>query len=198
MNKEKFKQLQQDLIKHHIDCEGNACTSHPIFCVQTKKIVWGVDEDNDWDVQEVYDSCNCESYESILDYIKNQDEGFDKEHLENLCDYLSEEVFDWENCHDVIKNELEACSWYTEKDIVDFFNDSGLEIHMCYGKTVYEDVDFLLTRAEAEKYIDRWSYKLNSPRIYVKSMWQNNHMRDFIEAIMNGDIVWNDHPKTTS
>tara|TARA_B100001105_G_scaffold136402_1_gene109292 strand:- start:5643 stop:6221 length:579 start_codon:yes stop_codon:yes gene_type:complete len=190
MNKELFEQLKQELIKHHIDCEGNACTSHPVFCVQTKKVIWGIDSEYDYDVTSLYDNCNSESYDSLLDYLKAQDDDFDKEYLERVCDYLGEESAVWESCYEVVANELENHSWHTESDITEFLNDLGLEVHSCYGKTVYEDVDFLLTRTAAEEYIENWSYKLNSPRIYVKSMWQNDYMRSFIKSIMEGEIVW--------
>ncbi|CAM0112402.1 hypothetical protein VPH5P1C_0243 [Vibrio phage 5P1c] len=191
MNKEKFKQLQQDLIKHHIDCEGNACTSHPIFCVQSKTVVWGVDPDYSWDVQEIYDNNECESYKSVSKWLADIDE-CDQEPLK---DYLLARL------EDSIEDIEEGNSLWDKSDLISAINDyhgEYYELTLCHGKSQYEDVDFLLTRTEAEAYIERWGYKLHSPRIYVKSLWQNDYMREFIKAIIDGDIVWNDDTKTTN
>ena len=100
MNKQDYEKLRQNLIKHHIKCEGNACTSHPMFMVQKKSIIWGLDSEYSYDVEEVYDQENCVAYEDLYSYFKDQDDEFDEEYLPKLLDILAIDLEDSEDAEE--------------------------------------------------------------------------------------------------
>lgn len=174
MNKQDFEKLQSDLHKHHVLCEGNACTSHPIFMVQKLSTVWGIDPEYSYDVTEIYDNDNAESYSSIVDFLVSQDEDFDEAHLTDLCDFVSEDYESGMTCKSVVESELEGSSWKSENDFVEFFKDRGVEITQCYGRYQWEDVTMFFTRGKAEEFCDTFGYRHGKLRVYVKSGWESD------------------------
>ena len=190
MDKQSFEKLKSDLHKHHILCEGNACTSYPIFMVQKRDTVWGIDPEYSYDSTEVYDGCNMESYSGIVDFLDTQDEDFDNEHLQDLCDFVSEEYRSGMTCKSVVEKELEDSLWKTETDFVEFFQECGVEINLCYGSHQWEDVTMFFTREKAEEFCNEFKYRHGKLRVYVKSGWESEEYKSLIKAVLDGDLVW--------
>tara|TARA_B100001105_G_scaffold249052_1_gene235510 strand:+ start:1830 stop:2447 length:618 start_codon:yes stop_codon:yes gene_type:complete len=199
MNKQDYEKLRQNLIKHHIDCKGNACTSHPMFMVQKKRIIWGLDIDHGWDVEEVYDQDNCVSYEDLRSYFKDQDGEFDEEYLPELLDILTidlEEPDDAEeyggitSCYELWKKYEDEVGLEQDYDVMESLSREGLEITKGYGKVIWEDVSMFFDREAAETFRDRFGYRHGEMRVYVKSGWENDQFRDIISAMIDGKLVW--------
>lgn len=149
-----------------------------------------MDSDYDYDVSELYDSDNEESYTGLLGFLKNQDQEFEDTFLSGLCDYLTEELIDWDNCHGLVENELESHSWHTESDIVGYFQEQGLEIYLCFGKVIWEDVTMFFDRDHAQEFVDTFGYRHGKLRVYVKSGWESDQYREIIAAMIEGKLVW--------
>ena len=196
MNKQDYEKLRQNLIKHHLDCKGNACTSHPMFMVQKKSVVWGLDSDYCYDIEEIHDGCNCVSYKTLLEYFQDQDEDFDEEYLPKLREFLSIDLEDEDWVEYV---DLTSCSalWEryegnigleSEEDVIDTLSD--LELTKGYGKVVWEDISMFFDRDAAETFRDKFGYRHGEMRVYVKSGWENDQFRDIIAAMIEGKLVW--------
>ena len=199
MNKQDYEKLRQNLIKHHIKCEGNACTSHPMFMVQKKNIIWGLDSDYSYDVEEVYDSDNCVAYEDLYSYFKDQDDEFDQEYLSKLLDILSidledaddaEEYGDITSCCELWKKYEDEVGLEQDYDVMESLSREGLELTKGYGKVVWEDVTMFFDRDAAEAFRDTFGYRYGKIRVYVKSGWENDQFRDIVAAMIEGKLVW--------
>tara|TARA_Y100000588_G_scaffold170332_2_gene184171 strand:+ start:2678 stop:3286 length:609 start_codon:yes stop_codon:yes gene_type:complete len=199
MNKQDYEKLRQNLIKHHIDCEGNACTSHPMFMVQKKSIVWGLDPRYSYDVEEVYDSDNMVSYSNLLDYFQDQDEDFDEEYLPKLLDILNidlsdhedyEEYGSYEHCSSVWEKYVDTVGLVSEEEVIERLSQYDLDLIRCYGKVVWEDVTMFFDRDAAEAFCDTFDYRHGKMRVDVKSGWDNDQFRDIIAAMIEGKLVW--------
>ncbi|AUR86303.1 hypothetical protein NVP1084O_096 [Vibrio phage 1.084.O._10N.261.49.F5] len=199
MNKQQYEQLVERLHDHHIKGEGNACTSHPIFSVQKRQVVWGLDSDYEYDVTSLYDYDNSESYGSLLEFFESQDEDFDEEHLPKLLDILcidlddeddAEEYGNYDCCSSVWQKYEDEVGLETEDDVVKDLSRHGLELTKSYGKTYWEDVTYFLTREPAEEFRDTFGYRHGKMRVYVKSGWESDQYRDIISAMIEGKLVW--------
>lgn len=199
MNKQDYEKLRQNLIKHHIDCEGNAFTSHPMFMVQKKSIIWGLDSEYNYDVEEVYDSDNMVSYSNLLDYFQDQDEDFDEDYLPKLLDILNIDISDpedyeeygsYEHCSSVWEKYVDTIGLVSEEEVIESLSREGLELTKCYGKVMWEDVTMFFDRDAAEAFCDTFGYRHGEMRVYVKSGWENDQFRDIIAAMIEGKLVW--------
>ena len=199
MNKKDYEKLRQNLINHHIKCEGNAYTSHPMFMVQKKSIVWGLDPRYSYDVEEVYDSDNCVAYEDLYSYFKDQDDEFDQEYLPRLLDILAidledpadaEEYGDITSCCELWKKYEGEISIDEDYDVMESLSREGLELTKGYGKVVWEDVSMFFDRDAAEAFCDTFDYRYGKMRVYVKSGWENGQFRDIVAAMIEGKLIW--------
>lgn len=190
MNKQEFENLKSDLHKHHILCEGNACTSHPIFMVQKRNTIWGIDPEFDYDVSEIWYDEACQGYNGIVDFLDSQDEDFDGKHIQALCDFVSEDYESGMTCRDIVEEELDNDIWKTEKDFVEFFQEEGVEINISYGRHQWEDITLFFTREKAEEFCNEFKYRHGKLRVYVKSGWESDEYKSLIESILDGDLVW--------
>lgn len=190
MNKQDFEKLKSDLHKHHILCEGNACTSHPIFMVQKLNIIWGVHPEYGYDVTEIWDHKDCQSYKGIVDFLDHQDEDFDIEHLQDLCDFVSEDYESGMTCKSIVEDEIDNVGRYSEDNFVEFFQENGVEITQGYGRHRWEDVTMFFTREKAEEFCNEFKYRHGKLRVYVKSGWESEEYKNLIKAILDGNLVW--------
>jgi uncharacterized short protein YbdD (DUF466 family) len=201
VNKQDFELLVGRLHDHHIKCEGNSCTSHPIFSVQKCNTVWGIDPDYNYDVENMYDSNEGKSYSTLLEYFQDmEDEDFDGKYVKILFDILSIDIEDeddyqefghLETCWEVWKKYEEDYALELEEDIINNLTTyHGLELYKCYGKVYWEDVTYFLTREAAEEFRDTFGYRHGEMRVYVKSGWESDQYKGLIRALLDGNLVW--------
>lgn len=197
MNKQDYEKLRQNLVKHHVDCIGNASTSHPIFMIQKQKVIWGLDSESCYNVSEIYDEKNETSYASLEDFFKEQDEDFDKEVLPELLgllsidledDYDLQEYGSFSTCFEVWQKYQEEEGLLYEDNIIHYLED----VHKIYGKLIWEDFTMFLDRDAAEEFLANFRYRHGKMRIYVRSGWESQQYRDLISAMIEGKLVWNE------
>lgn len=109
-------------------------------------------------------------------YGVNEDYSWDgfREHI-----FMDSEEFD----------DIEEVREYLEEDDVEFDDD---RIEIVYSARTWVDVNHHLTRESAERYIDKNSHNLSSPRVYVKSNNRCREIINLIDSIIDGRIVFND------
>lgn len=151
------KKLQK--ISKNLKNQDNRITADPIFYVQENKRIYGIDSQYDPEFTWLYmDGDNDEIEKEAWPHLKIIDED---------CFHEEEEV---RNAKKVIEEEFELDYSLCEK--VGFMD-------------VWVNVLPFFTEAGAQKYLDRYGYSLNKPRIYVASAYRNDEWNDVRKFLMN-------------
>ncbi|MGC3952418.1 ead/Ea22-like family protein, partial [Acinetobacter baumannii] len=106
--------------------KDNAGTDSPIFVVQEKKIVWGLDPASDSvEITNIVDADDESTYKSIDDFFESL-KATDKHALNGLAIEEEDELF----------LDVKAS---TQINILSDWNERN--IHICHGKYFWEDVN---------------------------------------------------------
>lgn len=137
--------------------QDNRIAAEPLFCVQTKRFVYGLDSEYA-DDYEYYDEDNCESYseDELIDILEERKQ----EAIEN-------------GTYDKYSDEFE----------LNPYDDPPAPFRRVYYKDYYETVTVHFTEKAADHYMRTNSHNLNEPRVYVTSQdraYEWNRLREIL------------------
>ncbi|EOQ73075.1 ead/Ea22-like family protein [Acinetobacter lactucae] len=155
--------------------KDNAGTDSPIFVVQAKNIVWGLDPTHDSvEITNIVDVDQDSKYKSVEEFFESL-KATDKHDLNGLAIDEEDELF-----LDVKTS--------TQFNILTDWNWNGHNVHICHGKYFWEDVNCHLTRSAAEAFIKRKSHDYGELRVFVKSLYWCDEFKNLLNAIISGEV----------
>lgn len=155
--------------------KDNAGTDSPIFVVQAKNIVWGLDPTHDSvEITNIVDVDQDSKYKSVEEFFESL-KATDKHDLNGLAIDEEDELF----------LDVKAS---TQFNILTDWNWNGHNVHICHGKYYWEDVNCHLTRSAAEAFIKRKSHDYGELRVFVKSLYWCDEFKNLLNAIISGEI----------
>lgn len=151
----------------------NAGTDSPIFVVQSKNIVWGLDPASDSvEITNIVDVDQESKYKSVEEFFESL-RAAEKHTLNGLAIDEEDELF-----LDVkASTQISILSDWDERSV-----------HICHGKYFWEDVNCHLTRAAADKFIKRKSHDYGELRVFVKSLYWCDEFKNLLNAIICGEV----------
>lgn len=151
----------------------NAGTDSPIFVVQSKNIVWGLDPASDSvEITNIVDVDQESKYKSVEEFFESL-RAAEKHTLNGLAIDEEDELF-----LDVkASTQISILSDWDERSV-----------HICHGKYFWEDVNCHLTRSAAEAFINRKSHDYGELRVFVKSLYWCDEFKNLLNAIINGEV----------
>jgi len=153
--------------------KDNAGTDSPIFVVQAKNIVWGLDPTHDSvEITNIVDVDQDSKYKSVEDFFESL-KASDKHDLNGLAIDEEDELF-----LDVKTS--------TQINILTDWNERN--VHICHGKYFWEDINCHLTRSAAEAFIKRKSHDYGELRVFVKSLYWCDEFKNLLNAIISGEV----------
>lgn len=153
--------------------KDNAGTDSPIFVVQAKNIVWGLDPASDSvEITNIVDADTDSKYKSVEDFFESL-KASDKHDLNGLAIDEEDELF-----LDVKTS--------TQINILTDWNERN--VHICHGKYFWEDINCHLTRSAAEAFIKRKSHDYGELRVFVKSLYWCDEFKNLLNAIISGEV----------
>ncbi|MES5712049.1 ead/Ea22-like family protein [Acinetobacter baumannii] len=153
--------------------QDNAGTDSPIFVVQEKKIVWGLDPASDSvEVINIVDADHESTFKTIDDFFESL-KATDKHALNGFAIEEEDELF----------LDVKAT---TQISILSDWYDRN--IHICHGKYFWEDVNCHLTRSAADAFIKRKSHDFGELRVFVKSLFWCEEFKNLLNAIISGEV----------
>lgn len=153
----------------------NAGTDSPIFVVQSKNIVWGLDPASDSvEITNIVDVDQESKYKSVEEFFDSL-KAAEKHDLNGLAIDEEDELF----------LDLKAS---TQFNILSDWNWNGHNVHICHGKYFWEDINCHLTRSAAEAFIKRKSHDYGELRVFVKSLYWCDEFKNLLNAIINGEV----------
>ncbi len=165
-----WQEFVAELIESH---KKHSCsTRDPIWMVQEKKIIHGMDADYASDSNWNYDGS---LFDTVVDLFDSLD-GAERHKINEYClaeyDELFPELDDSIQCEvmEEMATELK-CDWYEVHHVQEWVN-----------------VQAFLTRHDADRYIKRQSHNHGELRVYVESTWRSPQLRDVIQAILDGEL----------
>lgn len=152
-------QEQLDTLVHNLNTQDNRITADPLFLVEQKNRVYGVDPDyNTQGYIWVNEDDSSESYDTDEDL---------KAHL--LSKGKPVEEIDW-----------------TFDDTIEIGETTYKKLHY---HEYYEFVCAHFTEAAADRYIKLNRHNLNEPRTYVSSQYRCHEWNAVVEALKSGQLV---------
>ncbi|MEB3865936.1 ead/Ea22-like family protein [Acinetobacter sp. IK31] len=153
--------------------KDNAGTDSPIFVVQAKNIVWGLDPASDSvEITNIIDVDQDSKFKTIDDFFESL-KAVDKHALNGLAIDEEDELF----------LDVKAS---TQINIISDWNERN--IHICHGKYFWEDVNCHLTRSAADAFIKRKSHDFGELRVFVKSLYWCEEFKNLLNAIISGEV----------
>jgi hypothetical protein len=158
--------------------KDNAGTDSPIFVVQAKNIVWGLDPTHDSvEITNIVDVDQDSKYKSVEEFFESL-KATDKHDLNGLAIDEEDELF----------LDVKAS---TQFKILTDWNWNGHNVHICHGKYFWEDINCHLTRSAAEAFIKRKSHDYGELRVFVKSLYWCDEFKNLLNAIITGEVGLN-------
>lgn len=155
--------------------KDNAGTDSPIFVVQAKNIVWGLDPTHDSvEITNIVDVDQDSKYKSVEEFFESL-KATDKHDLNGLAIDEEDELF----------LDVKAS---TQFNILTDWNWNGHKVHICHGKYFWEDINCHLTRAAADEFIKRKSHDYGELRVFVKSLYWCDEFKNLLNAIISGEV----------
>lgn len=155
--------------------KDNAGTDSPIFVVQAKNIVWGLDPASDSvEITNIVDVDQDSKYKSVEEFFESL-KATDKHDLNGLAIDEEDELF----------LDVKAS---TQFNILTDWNWNGHNVHICHGKYFWEDINCHLTRSAAEAFIKRKSHDYGELRVFVKSLYWCDEFKNLLNAIISGEV----------
>lgn len=155
--------------------KDNAGTDSPIFVVQAKNIVWGLDPTHDSvEITNIVDVDQDSKYKSVEEFFESL-KATDKHDLNGLAIDEEDELF----------LDVKAS---TQFNILTDWNWNGHNVHICHGKYFWEDINCHLTRAAADEFIKRKSHDYGELRVFVKSLYWCDEFKNLLNAIISGEV----------
>ncbi|MCG5955811.1 ead/Ea22-like family protein [Acinetobacter baumannii] len=151
----------------------NAGTDSPIFVVQSKNIVWGLDPASDSvEITNIVDVDQESKYKSVEEFFDSL-KAAEKHDLNGLAIDEEDELF-----LDVkVSTQINILSEWNERNV-----------YICHGKYFWEDINCHLTRSAAEAFINRKSHDYGELRVFVKSLYWCDEFKNLLNAIINGEV----------
>ncbi|MCU4548396.1 ead/Ea22-like family protein [Acinetobacter pittii] len=151
----------------------NAGTDSPIFVVQSKNIVWGLDPTHDSvEITNIVDVDQESKYKSVEEFYDSL-KAAEKHDLNGLAIDEEDELF-----LDVkVSTQINILSEWNERNV-----------YICHGKYFWEDINCHLTRSAAEAFIKRKSHDYGELRVFVKSLYWCDEFKNLLNAIINGEV----------
>lgn len=151
----------------------NAGTDSPIFVVQSKNIVWGLDPASDSvEITNIVDVDQESKYKSVEEFFDSL-KAAEKHDLNGLAIDEEDELF-----LDVkVSTQINILSEWNERNV-----------YICHGKYYWEDINCHLTRSAAEAFINRKSHDYGELRVFVKSLYWCDEFKNLLNAIINGEV----------
>ncbi|MBU3166914.1 ead/Ea22-like family protein [Acinetobacter baumannii] len=151
----------------------NAGTDSPIFVVQSKNIVWGLDPTHDSvEITNIVDVDQESKYKSVEEFYDSL-KAAEKHDLNGLAIDEEDELF-----LDVkVSTQINILSEWNERNV-----------YICHGKYFWEDINCHLTRSAAEAFIKRKSHDYGELRVFVKSLYWCDEFKNLLKAIINGEV----------
>lgn len=166
----RWQTLVTELVDSHEN--HNCSTRDPIWMVQEKKKVFGLDSDYSDEYKWIDDDCE---YSSALDlfnsqsaHVKHEINGFALEDQNELFEDLSDE--DQEEVLDLVAANLN-------------YNWSKV-----YYKEEWVSIQAFLTRHDADRFIIRQGHNYGELRVYVESLWRSPQLNAIVQAILAGEL----------
>lgn len=153
--------------------KDNAGTDSPIFVVQAKNIVWGLDPTHDSvEITNIVDVDQDSKYKSVEDFFESL-KATDKHDLNGLAIDEEDELF----------LDIKAS---TQINILSDWNERN--VYICHGKYFWEDINCHLTRTAADAFIKRKSHDYGELRVFVKSLYWCDEFKNLLNAIISGEV----------
>lgn len=151
----------------------NAGTDSPIFVVQSKNIVWGLDPASDSvEITNIVDVDQESKYKSVEEFFDSL-KAAEKHDLNGLAIDEEDELF-----LDVkVSTQINILTEWNERNV-----------YICHGKYFWEDINCHLTRSAAEAFIKRKSHDYGELRVFVKSLYWCDEFKNLLNAIINGEV----------
>ncbi|MFV5374663.1 ead/Ea22-like family protein [Acinetobacter calcoaceticus] len=151
----------------------NAGTDSPIFVVQSKNIVWGLDPASDSvEITNIVDVDQESKYKSVEEFFDSL-KAAEKHDLNGLAIDEEDELF----------LDIKAS---TQINILSDWNERNVNI--CHGKYFWEDINCHLTRTAADAFIKRKSHDYGELRVFVKSLYWCDEFKNLLNAIISGEV----------
>ncbi|HBI8868567.1 TPA: ead/Ea22-like family protein, partial [Acinetobacter baumannii] len=130
----------------------NAGTDSPIFVVQSKNIVWGLDPASDSvEITNIVDVDQESKYKSVEEFFDSL-KAAEKHDLNGLAIDEEDELF----LDAKVSTQINILSEWNERNV-----------YICHGKYFWEDINCHLTRSAAEAFINRKSHDYGELRVFV-------------------------------
>ncbi len=153
--------------------KDNAGTDSPIFVVQAKNIVWGLDPTHDSvEITNIVDVDQDSKYKSVEEFFESL-KATDKHDLNGLAIDEEDELF----------LDIKAS---TQINILSDWNERN--VYICHGKYFWEDINCHLTRTAADAFIKRKSHDYGELRVFVKSLYWCDEFKNLLNAIISGEV----------
>ncbi|MDF5793434.1 ead/Ea22-like family protein [Acinetobacter baumannii] len=151
----------------------NAGTDSPIFVVQSKNIVWGLDPASDSvEITNIVDVDQESKYKSVEEFFDSL-KAAEKHDLNGLAIDEEDELF----LDAKVSTQINILSEWNERNV-----------YICHGKYFWEDINCHLTRSAAEAFINRKSHDYGELRVFVKSLYWCDEFKNLLNAIINGEV----------
>lgn len=151
----------------------NAGTDSPIFVVQSKNIVWGLDPASDSvEITNIVDVDQESKYKSVEEFFDSL-KAAEKHDLNGLAIDEEDELF----------LDIKAS---TQINILSDWNERN--VYICHGKYFWEDINCHLTRTAADAFIKRKSHDYGELRVFVKSLYWCDEFKNLLNAIISGEV----------
>ena len=174
MNKQQFDELVKRLIYWNKAKKGvkSHITANPVFTVQEKVRVYGMDADYSDKIILVDDDAN--EWENPDEFYAGLDEEGQAKILAQVG-VVSSLYFDSLN----------------EENQLEILHDCGYDdLRIVYYKEEWKHVNTHLTREGAQAFIARKKHDHGELRIYVESLYWCVEFKELIEAIVDGNVVY--------
>lgn len=157
-------------LKHHCRGEGvkSHSTSEPLFTVQTKRMVTGIDTAYT-DKKYIHDHESCETYYSLEQFVENLDDDA-LEHYE-LLDFEMPFL-------DMSESDQWDCLENVNPLTITGFDEQ------------WEYVNSHLTKEAAQRFIERKQHDYGELRIFVESQYWSWEFNAIKNAILDGKLVF--------
>ncbi|MDN8149928.1 ead/Ea22-like family protein, partial [Acinetobacter baumannii] len=151
----------------------NAGTDSPIFVVQSKNIVWGLDPASDSvEITNIVDVDQESKYKSVEEFFDSL-KAAEKHDLNGLAIDEEDELF----LDAKVSTQINILSEWNERNV-----------YICHGKYFWEDINCHLTRSAAEAFINRKSHDYGELRVFVKSLYWCEEFKNLLNAIISGEV----------
>lgn len=179
-----INRMSQDI--HNQD---NAITAEPIFMVQEKKRIYGIDTDYDHTGTEFTDPNDPEADASLQARAEAYDAALTAGELEPL---IVEPYSQWREKHAHMTLTLTQDEWdarykrFVAQEKKEHFLDFCSEHYTEVGyRDIWVNVQPFFTRVGAEAYLEINGHNLKEPRIYVESAFRNAEWQAMRKLLQN-------------